>query len=277
MAKQTGIHQIKGKIGEHSYYRQKGVASGLIRQINQGLSARVKTDEAFANTRLNNEEFKHANLLASVAFKTVPNRKRNMMLNFAVARMTKRALEAIKAGSGLWGDRRPSVAVDALSCEMLEKFAKAGEYHGEYGDVAITALTAQGAGRVEFTLSEELIQSLIDDGVNTITYVGQVAAIGVTASGTEQYILGGTKIASVENTGSLTPGSEDVMALAFNVGNPTNVGMLPASYTQLLSLSNYGFYFVVSILPARTVDGAVHTLQEKCTYVAIPFGKIPTT
>lgn len=276
MAKQSGIHQIKGKVGEHSYYRQKGVSSGLIRQINQGLSARVKNEDAYANTRLNNEEFKHANLLASVAFNTVPNRNRNMMLTFAIARMTKRALEAIKAGSGPWGDRRPVVEVDALSCEMLEKFAKAGEYHGEYGDVTTTSLTSAGAGEVDIDLSEQLVEALISEGIDSITYVSQISAIGVTASGTEQYILGGTKFSSVTNLGSLTPGSSDSVVLTFNVGDPSNVGMLPASYTQMLSLSNYGFYLVVSILPARSVGGVLHVLQEKCTYVAIPFGKIPS-
>lgn len=277
MAKQSGIHQIKGKIGEHSYYRQKGVNAGLIRQINQGLSARVKTDDAYANTRLNNEEFKHANLLASVAFNTVPNRNRNMMLNFAIARMTKRALEAIKAGSGIWGDRRPVVEVDALSCDMLENFAKAGEYHGEYGDATYSSLTPQGGGEVVFELSEQLVNALVAEGIDNITYVGQVAAIGVTASGTEQYILGGTKLATVTNTGNLSAGSSSDATLSFSVNTPNSVGMLPASYTQMLSLSNHGFYFVVSILPGRTVAGSVYTLQERCTYVAIPFGKIPTT
>ena len=114
MAKQMGIHQIRGKVGERSYYKTKGVEAGISRSINQGLSARVKTDEAFANTRLNNAEFKNANAIASAAFRSVPNRKRGMMVNFAVAAMTKKALEAIKEGIGDWGARRPSVELDAL-------------------------------------------------------------------------------------------------------------------------------------------------------------------
>lgn len=42
MAKQSGIHQIKGKVGEMSYYKQSGVSSGLIRSINPSMSGRVK-------------------------------------------------------------------------------------------------------------------------------------------------------------------------------------------------------------------------------------------
>ena len=66
MAKQSGLHQLRGKVGEHSYYRQTGISSGLVRSINQGMSARVKNDEAFLNTRLNNAEFGQAGRIASV-------------------------------------------------------------------------------------------------------------------------------------------------------------------------------------------------------------------
>lgn len=57
MAKQRGIHQIKGKINNLCYYEQKYVRGGLIRRINEAMSERLKTDPAFANTRVSNTIF----------------------------------------------------------------------------------------------------------------------------------------------------------------------------------------------------------------------------
>ena len=85
MAKQSGIHQLRGKVGEMSYYRTKGVQDGVVRRINQGMSQRVKTGDEYVNTRLNNAEFKNANAIATAAFNSVNSRKRGMMRNFAVA------------------------------------------------------------------------------------------------------------------------------------------------------------------------------------------------
>ncbi len=51
MAKQRGIHQIKGKINNLCYYEQKYVRGGLIRRINEAMSERLKTDPAFERTR----------------------------------------------------------------------------------------------------------------------------------------------------------------------------------------------------------------------------------
>lgn len=57
MAKQRGIHQIKGKINNLCYYEQKYVRGGLIRRINEAMSERLKTDPAFERTRRANVIF----------------------------------------------------------------------------------------------------------------------------------------------------------------------------------------------------------------------------
>lgn len=106
MAKQSGLHQIRGKVGEHSYYRQTGVSSGLIRSINQGMSARVKNDEAYANTRKNNQEFAYAAEIAGRLGTFVQPKFRPMVLPFSQAKMAKTILDIIKAtGTAVWGYR----------------------------------------------------------------------------------------------------------------------------------------------------------------------------
>lgn len=259
-----------------SYYRQKGVEPGLVRKINQGLSERVKTDEAYANTRLNNVEFKHANQLATIAFNSVPNRKRGMMVNFAIAAMTKRALEAIKAGSGSWGDRRPDIMADSLLADMLEFHAKGGAYDGEFGVLSSTSLSTAGLAEVTFDISQELATSLKVDGIDAITFVLQQFAIGITPTGVEQFAFGGRKIIDVDSL-SLTSGQQSLMTLNVVLSSAQDVNMTPSAFAALNNLSNHGFYAVVSILPARSQGGNLYTLQEKCTYVAVPLGKIPTT
>lgn len=248
----------------------------MVRKINQGLSDRVKTDEAFANTRLNNVEFKHANQLAAIAFNDVPNRKRGMMVNFAIAAMTKRALAAIKEGSGAWGDRRPDIMVDSLMCDMLENHAKGGVYDSEYGNIAITNLSTAGVGKIEFSLSQSLLSSLVNDGVDSLVYVTQICAVGITASGVDTFAFGGRNIYAVEQE-TLDPTSDLRVEINLNVGSAANLNMRPAEYAVLNTLANHGYYAVVSILPARIQGSQMYTLQEKCTFVAIPLGKIPTT
>lgn len=60
MPKQSGIHQIKGKLGTVSYYGRKYSNTGFLRSINQEVGERVKTAENYAGTREQNEYFKRA-------------------------------------------------------------------------------------------------------------------------------------------------------------------------------------------------------------------------
>lgn len=66
MAKQRGVHQIKGKINNLCYYEQKYVRGGLIRRINEAMSERLKTDPVFANTRRANKIFGGCSIVSGV-------------------------------------------------------------------------------------------------------------------------------------------------------------------------------------------------------------------
>lgn len=74
MAKQRGIHQIRGKIDNLSYYEQKYVRGGLIRRINAAMSERLKTDPAFQATRNANSIFGGCSLYAAALLSSLGNR-----------------------------------------------------------------------------------------------------------------------------------------------------------------------------------------------------------
>lgn len=275
MAKQKGIHQLKGKVGEMSYYQQKGVSGGLVRKINEGMSARVKIGEEYANTRLNNAEFKNANAIAVAAFNSVNTRKRGMLRTFAVASMTKRALEDIKHGSGKWGVRLPQTELDVLICDMLENYAKGGKYDGQFGDYSEVSLSNAGQVTITGKLSVATQTSLKELGIDGFQMVVSKCLAG------EILVDGAPRLFSGAGILPLDPfiiPSEIVdvdTPMIFSVATPSSVGMSPSGYAFANLDEKHGFFAVITILPFHLIGDSRYILQEYCTYVALPLGQIP--
>ena len=274
MAKQMGIHQIRGKIGERSYYKTKGVDAGISRSINQGLSARVKSAEEYANTRLNNAEFKNANAIASSAFNSVPNRVRGMMRNFAVAEMTKKALEDIKQGAGDWGARHPLTELDVLICTLLEQYAKLGSYNGFYGDYSIGALNSSGEAVLAGEISKERQAELNAMGIDALQIVNSRCLAGEIDVDGVPRLYAGHGI-GVSQPILLTAVEDITMSVTMNFGTYGNVGMSPAGYAAAQEDTKHGFFLVCTILPLRKENNKYYVMQEYCTYIALPVGQIP--
>lgn len=274
MAKQSGIHQLRGKVGEMSYYRTKGVAEGVVRRINQGMSQRVKTGDEYANTRLNNAEFRNANSIATAAFNSVNTRKRGMMRNFAVAEMTKRALEDIKQGAQAWGVRMPVTELDTLICDMLENYAKGGRYDGQFGTMLSATLSDTGVFDIEFELSAEAAASLSSLGIDGFLCVPSKCLAGEITVDDLPRLFSGSSIGAPV---IVTPNLEEPVDFNIqgNISTPSSVGMSPSGYEFATSDEKHGFYACISILPFRRVGSQQYTLQELCTFVAIPLGQIP--
>lgn len=266
---------MRGKVGEMSYYRTKGVQAGVVRRINQGMSQRVKTGDEYANTRLNNAEFKNANAIATAAFNSVNTRKRGMMRNFAVAEMTKRALEDIKQGTQAWGVRRPVTELDQLICDMLENYAKGGKYDGQYGDITVEqGLTSSGTFDVSFELSETKTTELAALGIDGILVVPSKCLAGETLVDQLPRLFSGVAIGTPSSE-EFTPGDSYSFDITGSVNTPAGVNMSPSGYEFAKSDPKHGFFLVVTILPYRNVGPQRYTLQELCTFAAIPLGQIP--
>lgn len=274
MAKQLGIHQIKGKVGQRSYYRTKGVVDGLSRSINQGLSSRVKTADEYANTRLNNAEFKNANTIATAAFKSVANRNRGMMVNFAIAAMTKKALEDIKQGTGAWGARHPLTELDKLICDALENHAKAQSGLRDYFQFVVGSLDSSGSVTHTLTITKESQLAMMALGIDAVQMIASKCLAGeIDVDGLPRLYAGH---AVNVNQPIVFTGADDItVSLSQSYATPASVGMSQSGYTFATEDPKHGFYTVITFLALRTIGANRYIMQEYCTYGTAPLGQIP--
>lgn len=262
MAKQTGLHQIRGKVGEHSYYRQSGVSSGLIRGINQGLSSRVKTAPEYANTRLNNKEFKTASRLAASMISGVIPRWRPMFNMFKNAKLSASLLEIIKSHPGVWGKRAIGFSDRLAASVAVNKLAK--NNLTDYFDLTFGLYDEQNDLQpVSLSVSESFADYLRSIGASGCTIVYRHVQI-YEGQPTDD------EMARLENVVVTGPASEMNVALA-NI--PTTLtDEIDHLDTNLMLLSGrilLSFYVGV-ILPYRTVGETDHILQEGCSFGYVP-------
>lgn len=273
MAKQTGLHLIKGKVGEYSYYRSAGVSAPLMRRINQGMSARVKNGDEYANTRLNNAEFKNAQAIATFLFNAVPNRKASMTRRFAIAEMTKKGLEYIKDGSGNWGARIPSVGMDGIAVDLLENRAKTGPYSGEFGVLSVEIEDASVTIKLDSdeVTSTDLLSKGID-GFYALVVKGALAEVVDSDAFVRQHF----GVSSIyPNNINVNPAGDSNTLSTFQISYST-LGMSPAGFTAAQNAANNGMYAIVSFIPYRQIDSQRHTLYEYATFACLSLGAIPT-
>lgn len=276
MAKQVGLFGLRGKIENKSFYKTAGVVDTVIRQIPEGMSARVKTADEYANTRLNNAEFKNANGIATFAFNAVPNRKSSMMRRFAIAEMTKKGLEFIKAGTGRWGARIPSATMDQIIVDLLENRAKSGAYQGEFGDVSILVEPSQDQKQyiVSTNLSDTAAEDLKAKGIDgfiVLSVKGALAEV-VDSDGFVRQHFGVSSIGASNITDIVSGSSANVTFIP----SYKALGLSPAGFAAASAAANNGMYVIMTFLPYRKIGAGIHQLYEYATYTAVALGAIPT-
>lgn len=256
-----------------SYYQQSGVTDGLVRRIPEGLSSRVKTADEYANTRLNNDEFKNGNAMATFAFRAVPNRKASMMRRFAIAEMTKSALEFIKSGSGQWGQRIPTETFDNIMVDMLERHAKSGPYANEYGQLFVTVNSDTGAITVNLQADEATSQALVDKGIDGFYVVSDrgIMCELVDQDGFVRQYFGNSSPSPTDITD--VTNIDDVVINPF-VPGPTTLGVSPSGYATAIQTPNHGMFAILSFIPYRTIGSSRHTLYEYATFTCLALGQV---
>lgn len=272
MAKQRGIHQIKGKVGDMSYYQTAGVPGGLIRRIPEGLSARVKTAEEYANTRLNNDEFKNASMISTFAFNAVPARKASMMRRFAIAYMNKRVLDYIRQGSGDWGQRIPSEKFDVILNDILDNYAKLGPYSDEYGFLTVEA--GESTIDINVVAPASLKSTLESIGCDEIDFVGVgVFAAESVVSGQFNFITGVSDPSVVGLAPDGTEATETVVQIPTTSPN-VFYKINATTFTAALLYPNHAQMAIVSFIPVRTVNNVRYRMYQYATFAV--FGNLPT-
>lgn len=260
MAKQSGLHQIRGKVGEHSYYKQTGVNTGLIRSINQGMSQRVKTGDEYASTRLNNSEFAGAANVAGLLGQMVEPKFRPMILPFSQSKIAKAVLELARQSNLPWGARVVSSDNTPELASILTSQSKRN--YSEFVSLSFTrtAANALNVAAVYTSAQASLMESL---GINVLTI--DVTLFDV-ATGKFNNVSG--KI----QKGYLRKRAFDHLFDVEDVdpsGADHDLSLDVASFSPTAELFNGHQFAVVVVLPARQIGGRIYTMQEYCSFVAV--------
>ena len=257
MAKQSGIHQIKGKIGEYSYYKQTGVSGGLIRGINQGLSARVKADAAYANTRLNNQEFGAACNTASLLGQMVTPKFRPMILPFSQSKMAKEVLRLARENTASWGQRTITNAQSAQLAEVLASQSKR-----DIAEFASVVVTRSSSSVVNINISGSIEQATLLSSLGVDRALVSVKLFNV-ATGQWNPLGGIMMTGYIEQKDSDSADVSITAGSTFESDNDLDVDtFVPAAGHAGHQLG------VVVFMPIRTVNSVEHILQEYCSFTA---------
>lgn len=259
MAKQIGLHQIKGRVGDHAYYRQTGVRNGLIRSINQGLADRVKNGAEYANTRLNMAEFGQACRIAGVYGKLVVPKWRPMFLAFSQSKLSKKIVALVKQGTGNWGERSIAPASLPLVAGYLGEMSKlpASDFFSiANGDLTVSA--GQGGNvTVEFAATVSA-----DNMANIAAIEADGFTLKALANGIE---IGSYNAAAKEYAPSSVLASVAAEVDVDQAGTPSS----EITIAKPVSTAGTAALVVTFIaMPYRTINGQAHILQEQCRFIA---------
>lgn len=261
MAKQSGIHQLRGKVGEMSYYSQTGVSSGLVRKINQGLSERVRTSEEFANTRLNNTEFGAAANVAGLLGQMVTPKFRPMVLPFSQSKMAKEILKVARQHTVNWGQRVVTSEDTAKLCDILSSTSKRNA--GEFVSLTISRSSLEEAiiGYVVSADQSTLMSSL---GINELTIVATQFDLA-----TGQWVPFALEMATgyFYRRNTVTPLESAEIAPGVHESGTESLAV-----DQFVPEANHSGHQIVVlvVLPSRKINNVSHILQEYCSFIAMP-------
>lgn len=258
MAKQSGIHQLKGKLRGMSYYRQKGVEDGLARSINQGLSKRVKEDAAYANTRLNAAEFGTAGSFAGAAIRAISDRQRAMLKDFATGALAKVVKDQIlNDANSSWGSRIVVTEESFnLIAEAINTYAKNdfGYNVGGVWDVKVTT----GAENNTWTPNAQLPSG----------WGSPLAAKGATGAFVDMYAY---DVHSVQ-VGKAPYRAESAVHLFASEditigesGALTTAAQVPTKF-DVEEMANELVRTLVVVRPYKEINGQKYIMQELCTF-----------
>lgn len=263
MAKQSGIHQLKGKIRGVSYYRQKGVEDGLARSINQGLSKRVKEDVAYLNTRLNATEFGRAGSFAGAAIRAISERQRTMLKDFATGNLAKQVRDIIVSDTtNNWGNRQlVGPAWQNLLKQIISSYAKVdfASFVGGVFDVTVTVGDTSNTWK--------------PNAVLPVGWGTQLAAKGATGAYVDMYAY---KVTLDDLGAGIMKGSSDVILIASEdatIGESATIttpATLPIAFGSEED-DNKLLAVLVVVRPYQTVNSVKYIRQELCTFSVQPF------
>lgn len=264
MAKQSGIHGIRGKINGVSYYSSKN-GGQLIRKINEGMSSRVKTAKEYANTRLNNAEFGAAGSLAGAIVRPISQRWRFILDSIATGKLVK----AIKAAmmqdtASPWGERVVPLTEMAHLQDVFNGFSK-NEMPQEVVNVLQNDMTFAAATNTlritsPATMSSDTVQQLTDKGATHFSckvFEFNVRKPYIGADG-KTYVPADALLVDISQQFGLS--NEPISTASAIISDDDLINSLAVLNEE----AHLGGLLVV-FLPERKVGNEYFTLQELCS------------
>lgn len=268
MAKQSGIHELRGKVNGMSYYGSK-VGGSLVRKINEGMSARVKTGKEYANTRKNNSEFGMCGDFAGSIIKPITQRWRFILDSIATGMMVKTMKElAVLDTASEWGKRVVKLANYGTLYEKFNSFSK------NEMPAVITAVLNLG---VQYNSAQTKVV-LSGSGVCTSDFISQMDSIGATGYSILCYALFVNKPAFDAVAGTYTKAVSKIVELSTISAPNTDLELnndLFSAADQVLAESPVNtesqFAGLLTIfMPLRKIGGQNSVLQQHCSAYLVP-------
>ena len=264
MAKQIGIHGLKGKVDGMSYYSSKN-GGRLTRKINEGIGARVKSAQEYANTRKNNAEFGASGACAGLIMRTVPKKFRYILESTATGMLNK----AIKAQmafdiSHIWGERQMSVSGVSAVQEVFDGLSK-----NVFPDDLKLAIQANYKfdgnenkvfSDLEVTLTEGMLEELNAIGAThyTIKVYGLRVDTPIFSQTSKAYNIPVANLVSFENMDVENAAVASTSLIVKNEDEVCDFTLINDDPSQITGL------FVV-FMPVRKIGDGYNTLQQHCS------------
>lgn len=269
MAKQMGVHKLHGKVDEQSYYYSKN-GGYVTRKINPGMSQKVKTDAAYANTRLNNAEFGACGAYAGAMLRPVTQRWRFILQSIATGMLVKAMKAAMQEDTtSAWGKRLIPQAQMAGIQDVFNSFSK-NEFPSEVKSALAVNLVYDSINNKTQLISDvELPADIVDqllakgaDGVESKCFAFSITAPSISADGKtySRPVSIFKEILNFECTEQFEAGT----AAPFLSGDT-----VPQSPSILNETTHFGGLLVI-LLPYKKVGSTNYTLQELCSAVWVP-------
>lgn len=262
MAKQSGIHQLNGKLGKVSYYRQKYVEDGLARTINEGMSARVKTAPEYENTRKNASEFGSAGSTSGAMVRPLTQRWRYILDPFTTGKLNADIVRLLKNDTtGEWGQRQLDGATwQAQAVDALNKYVKLDYISNfAYGEATYTKDSGSVKFGGEWDVTSQTSQAIKARGAEGVVYqfYGWGALASTFNSSTQQYSKAASFITPLLDSVDIEIGEDSIIPLADL-----------SSFDDTLNIFGNSagvFGLLVVTLPYKVINNTKYTLQELCS------------
>lgn len=264
MAKQKSIFKIKGVVDGQSFFYSK-LGGYQLRKINPNMSERVKTEPAFANTRLAAQEFKGAASTASAIVRGVTSRWRFFSTPKLVGDLTKYIIAQLPSDpSHPWGQRvlTQNVLGNVQNYYNSRQKVQMPSFIQQYFDqkVSYQAANSQLVLSTPLTMSLDDQQHLLSQGATHIRMEvwGYEVVFSHYDSILKQWIPALSRLSSIRATSSTMSLINNEDLIIFPASTPV-IEFNPTNQADRMS------GVLVTYMPLKRVEGWYHTLQRLCS------------